>query len=521
MDGQINWAEPTESRNDIVLVPDQLLPQNHLVRLLDEVLDLQDWSEWETLYRRARGQPPRHPKVLAKIILYGLMLGLRSSRRIEYCLQHHIDFIWLASGQPFDHSTICQFRTRHKKGLKALFLGVCKTAITLGLARIGDIAFDGTRTRANNNRYNSRTAESLKRRLARLDEQFQAALEQAAEVDAHDDDRFDQPNAPTELPEELADLKSRREKLTAALAQIEELDAQRKQHGLGPTQLPMADPDARIMPNKEGGFAPNYTPTATTEGEGGFILDCNVLDEVNEGEEVVESIARIEEHFGEPDRVLADKGMNDGPTIAAMEQRGTDYYTPVESEEMPPDHPAYRQDFTEPVPESEREKLPMRAGQLEKRCFAYDKQEDCYYCPMGERMEPSGQRRERNGKSTSTIYQPVASGCCAGCSLKDRCLGGTKQNDRTISRNEHAECRERMSQKMATAESKAIFDQRSRIAEQPFGRLKGAMGIRQFLLRGLAKVRQEWRWYCTSLNLRNLLSGIARLRAEGVLPHRI
>ena len=100
-------------------------------------------------------------------------------------------------------------------------------------------------------------------------------------------------------------------------------------------------------------------------------------------------------------------------------------------------------------------------------------------------------------------------------------MGGTKQNDRTISRNEHAECRERMSQKMATAESKAIFDQRSRIAEQPFGRLKGAMGIRQFLLRGLAKVRQEWRWYCTSLNLRNLLSGIARLRAEGVLPHRI
>jgi hypothetical protein len=86
---------------------------------------------------------------------------------------------------------------------------------------------------------------------------------------------------------ELADVDQRRQRVQAALDQARAADEARRQQGVNPetnpAQVPTTDPDSRVMPNKEGGYAPNYTPIATTDGERGFIVDCDVLAEVNEG----------------------------------------------------------------------------------------------------------------------------------------------------------------------------------------------------------------------------------------------
>jgi transposase len=144
------WQKPPMERDQIVLFAPTLearIPEDHPVRLLDEILAGYDWSAWEAHYHGSRGQPPIHPRFLAAAILYGFTRGIRSSRKLEYAIGHSIDFIWLVEGRSIDHSTICEFRTEFKKPLKDLYRHVCRIAAALGLIRLNDMALDGTRGR--------------------------------------------------------------------------------------------------------------------------------------------------------------------------------------------------------------------------------------------------------------------------------------------------------------------------------------------------------------------------------------
>ena len=96
-------------RTQLVLVPtalEQIIADDHPVRLVDEILDTLDWTEYEAAYHGRRGQPPIHPSVLAKVLLFAMIRKLHSSRQIEYQLKHSIDFMWLASGRRIDHTTL-------------------------------------------------------------------------------------------------------------------------------------------------------------------------------------------------------------------------------------------------------------------------------------------------------------------------------------------------------------------------------------------------------------------------------
>jgi len=106
------------AREQLVLIPtalEAIIPDDHPVRLVDEILNQLDWSEWEAVYHGSFGQPPIHPSVLAKILLFAMIRRIRSSRQMEYNLIHSIDFIWLSSGRRIDHTTLSQFRREHTK----------------------------------------------------------------------------------------------------------------------------------------------------------------------------------------------------------------------------------------------------------------------------------------------------------------------------------------------------------------------------------------------------------------------
>ena len=151
------FAQPGLGRSQRMLIPTTLedaVPGDHEVRILDEVLRVQDWSAWEGEYCQRRGQPPLHPRVLAS----------RSLGRI---------------------------------------------AMTMGVVRLGEVTFDGTRTKANNDRFETWTAAEVEKRLAELVEQFGQGLEEAERTDAADDDRFALTPGMT-LPSGLADAESDR-----------------------------------------------------------------------------------------------------------------------------------------------------------------------------------------------------------------------------------------------------------------------------------------------------------------------
>ena len=133
------WRPAPMPRPQIVLFATTLedrIPEDHPVRLIDEILDRLDWTDWELEYDSGHGQPPIHPKVLSKVLLFAMIRGIRSSRKIEYALHHSIDFMWLASGHTIDHSTLSNFRTKHPERLRDIYQQMVRYAVSLGAAKV-------------------------------------------------------------------------------------------------------------------------------------------------------------------------------------------------------------------------------------------------------------------------------------------------------------------------------------------------------------------------------------------------
>ena len=264
------WSQAPLPRDQILLFRETLgdrIPQDHTVRLFWEILDGLDWSSWMQHYVLVAGQPPIHPKVMAAAILYGLTQGIRSSRRLEWACTHALDFLWLVEGRTIDHSTFCAFRTRFKRELKDLFAQIGRLAMRLGLVRLNQVALDGTRARANSSPHATASAKTLEQRLAVLDEQIDKLLAEAERTDQREQDLFGDHVSVSRLPKELGNLKRRQEKLRLAFEAARQADAKRsKSSGASKNsqapkrsaKVPVADPQSAIMPNKEGGYAPNY-----------------------------------------------------------------------------------------------------------------------------------------------------------------------------------------------------------------------------------------------------------------------
>jgi len=514
------WAEPPRDRHQISLFSptlDSMIDGEDSVRFFDEVLADVDWTLWEAEYHGGRGQPPIHPRHIAAGILYGLCRGIRSSRKLEEATHYRLDFIWLLSDRKIDHATFCSFRTKFREPLKDLFKQLGRLAMKLGMIRLLEVAFDGTRVKANNSRFATRNAQSLERRLAALDALFEEAMADSEANDAAAESAEEGPLDAESLAQRLADLELLREQAQAALEQARAADEARRRKGTdpqkNPAQIPTTDGESRVMPNKEGGYAPNYTPTATTDGHLGLIVDCEVTNDVNESELAVASVDRIEETLGKkPEKFLTDAGNNSGHVMHEMEQRGVEFYAPVESSQPQPGNPAARENPSEPVPESERPELPRNRKQLDKSCFVYDAENDVYYCPMGHPMPYEKSKPAQRGP-TQVNQRVYRSDHCSGCPLASECLLKNNQRGRTITRDEFEEVRERTVARMSTPEARELYKQRPRIAETPFGILKHLFGLRQFLLRGLEKVQTEWRWACTAFNLSKIARALASLRA--------
>ena len=516
------WNQAPLPRDQILLFRETLgdrIRENHSVRLFAEILDGLDWSSWERHYVLVAGQPPIHPKVMAGAIIYGLTHGLRSSRRLEWACGNAIDFMWLVEGRTIDHSTFCDFRTKFKRELKDLFRQIGRVAMHLGLISLNQVALDGTRVRANSSPHATASAKTLEERLKILDEQIEKMLAEADQVDQRDKDLFGDSVSGHTLPVELADLQKRQEKLHKALEAANKADARRakrKSTSKRAAKVPVADPDSAIMPNKEGGYAPNFNPIAAADGECGMLVDADVLNEIKESETVIPTVERIESTFGrKPEQFLADSTFGTGSNLSALADRGIEAVMPVEQTKLPEENPADRADPTRPVAEEDWAKLPRRAQtkKLDRAAFVYDEKKDCYHCPLGRELAFDYIKMQARDTGEASAYRVYTCGSCEGCGLASACLMG-KSKRRTVSHDQHESERRKVALRLKTESGKKTYARRAHLAETPNGFIKDVLGLRQFLLRGLDKVRTEWLWACTAFNIRKLMIAMERLRAE-------
>lgn len=519
------WAEPPESREQIVLFAERLddaVPAEHVVRILDDVLCRLDWSAFEARYHPRLGQPAIHPRVLASVILYGLLTRIRSSRGLEDALQVRLDFRWLAQGRAIDHTTLSEFRRKFPDELKQLFVQVVQVARALGVVAFAKLGYDGTRVRANNRRSGTRTPAELRKERDELAAKFDEYTRAAEAEDARDDELFDTRPAQA-LPPELRDPTRRLAKIDATLRDLENVV---EHGGKMPKRLPITDLDARVMPNKDGGCAANFTPLATVDIDSGMIVAADVLNRINEDGQLIAQIERVQGDFelAQPPVVLADGLNGTGANLAGCAERGITLISPCEVPD-PAKNPALRDDPTQPVPASEWERLPTSKvrvdgksrEQLDKSAFVYEEERDCYFCPMGKPLEYKHTTTEKSGSGQRIRrrYQ-AAEEACGACPLKTRCVQGNTKF-RTVNREQYEAHREAHARKMATKEAQETYSQRRHPGERPFAQIKHQFGVRQFLLRGLDRVRTEWHWAATAFNLHRLLSFL-RTRA-GPEPH--
>jgi len=517
------WAAAPQSRDQLILFAerlDEVLPPDHSVRLLDEVLGVFDWTAWEARYDTKRGRMAIHPRVLAGVLLYGLMTRIRSSRALEEALTMRLDFRWLVEGRTIDHTTLSEFRRQHSAELKQLFVQAVSAAVQTGLASLQQLGFDGTRVRANNRRSGTRTPDELREMRDHLQAAFDEFQWKAETADTRDEELFAL-NSQPELPGKLQDPDRRRAEIQAALDALDETKAA---GGTVPKRVPITDLESRVMPNKDGGHAPNYTPTALVDIASGLIVGADVLAVVNEDCHLIPALDEARETFGvTPAEVMADGLIGTGANLTACEERGITLYSPCDPASDAATNPAIRADLAQPVAEADWDRLPtynvtvdkQQEQRLDKSAFVYDAANNCYWCPLGQKLPYNSTTSEKSGsgRRIRDRYKADAK-ICAGCPLRDRCLHGKGTKARMINREQHEAARERHAQRMSQPESQAKYALRRHPGERPFAVIKHEFGLRQFLLRGREEVETEWRWAALAFNLKKLMSYLAAQRVN-------
>jgi transposase len=432
------------------------LPEGHLARFVAEVVEALDLSGIYAKYEEGdgRGLAAYDPRMMVRVLIYGYCRGVASSRRIERATYEDVAFRYLAADQHPDHDTIAAFRQEQLAPLSQLFVQVLQLCQRAGLVKLGHVALDGTKIKANASKHKAMSYERMGEAEKKLQEEVQALLGEAARVDAEEDGKYGKGKRGDELPAELARREKRLEKIREAKAALEqeareaaekkqaEVEAQlrerekqerergRKMGGRPPqapdperaqpepkTQRNFTDPDSRIM--KDGAtkeFVQAYNAQAVVDSEAQVIVVAAVTQETNDKKQLVPMLKEVKVQMGSPpQQATADAGYFSEQNVTDSKLQGIDLF-------VAPD-------------------------------------------------------RQKHGE-------------------KRPCTTGPPPPEAGVA--------EQMRHKLRTAEGQAVYKLRKAVVEPVFGQIKEGRGFRRFLLRGLVKVQAEWKMICATHNLLKL-----------------
>ena len=213
--------------NQAYLLPpslDDWLPEGHLARFVAEVVEALDLAEIYARYeeRDGRGLAAYDPRMMVRLLIYGYCRGVASSRRIERATHEDVAFRYLAADQHPDHDTIAAFRQEHLESLAQLFVQVLRLCQRAGLVKLGHVALDGTKIKANASKHKAMSYGRMEEAEKKLQAEVEALLAEAARVDAEEDGKYGKGKRGDELPAELARRESRIAKIREAKAELEQ-----------------------------------------------------------------------------------------------------------------------------------------------------------------------------------------------------------------------------------------------------------------------------------------------------------
>jgi transposase len=324
--------KPYQPEQDLLLPPSlkDWLPEKHLAYFVSEVVDELDLSGIYAAYEGdERGQPPYDPRMMTKVLVYGYCVGVYSARKIQQRLIEDVAFRVLAAGNAPDFRTIADFRKQHLEALKGLFEQVLKMALELGAMKLGRVALDGSKVKANASKHKAMSYERMQEQEKAVGEQVKEMLAQAEAVDAEEDERYGKEGAGEELPEELQRRETRLKRIREAKRALEERAREKakkegerveKARPKAKDQYNFTDPESRIMKSSSEGFVQAYNPQIVVEPELQLIVGQAVTQAANDKEQVGPMMAAVEAQSGQrPEAVIADSGYCSEKNLETLE----------------------------------------------------------------------------------------------------------------------------------------------------------------------------------------------------------
>jgi transposase len=328
---------PYVPEQDLLLPPSlrEWLPEDHLALFVSDLIDQLDLSAITTRYDdEERGYPPYHPVMLTKVLVYAYCVGVFSSRKIQRRLVEDVAFRVLAAGNHPDFRTIADFRKTHLIALRGFFEQVLRLARELGAPRVGRVALDGSKIKANASKHKAMSYGRMREKQRQLRDEVTDLLAQAEAADAAEDAEYGPDRRGDELPAELQRRESRLKRIREAKRALE---ARAKEEATAKgepaesakpdpkAQYNFTDPESRIMKGPDG-FVQAYNVQVAVD-ERQLIVGHAVTQETNDKKQLMPMITTIAQQSGEmPSQLLADAGYCSDVNLAAIGATDIDAY---------------------------------------------------------------------------------------------------------------------------------------------------------------------------------------------------
>jgi transposase len=446
--------------NQTLLFPPSLhdwLPEGHLARFLVDVVSALDLGAIYKSYaeKDGRGQAAYVPEMMVRLLLYGYANGVYSSRKIEKRTFEDVAFRYLSGDQHPDHATLAEFRKRHLEALAGLFKQALLLCAEAGLVKLGHVAIDGTKIKANASKHKAMSYKRMNETEARLDQEVKALMAAAEKTDAEEDAQYGKYRRGDELPDQLQRRESRLKKIREAKLALEQAATEQAEHKReeaeqklverekeeqrtgkkkpgrklqapdpeqakpkDTAQRNFTDPESRIMPDggNKGAFVQGYNAQIAVDSASQVIVAAEVTQETNDKQQLVPMIAQIVVNLDrKPENVSADTGYFSEANVTDESVKDVDLYVAT--------------------------------------------------------------NRDKHGDVVEASSDPPSAG---------------------------ASPKEAMRRKLRSEAGRAVYKMRKAIVEPVFGHIKEQRGFRRFSLRGKQNVSREWKLVCAASNLLKL-----------------
>lgn len=456
---------------------ERLVDGEHPARLLWQAVGELDLSRYyqgiESTAERG-GRPAHDPQLLISLWIYAYSRGIGSAREIERRCHYDPAFWWLTGMGEVNHHTLSDFRVQCQEELDELFTQVLGAASAEGFITLEQVTLDGTKIQANASGKSFHREATLRGHL----EKAQALVEKLGKEEEQENSRG---AAESKAKEKV-------ERLKQALKEIKQVQASKKgEEAKCEARVSSSDPEARMMKQNQGGFAPGYNVQISTDSSSGLIVDVETTQAGNDFQQLIPAVERMEERLGEvPQQMLVDTGYVSRENVEAMAEKGIDLLGSLADDAAKARRGEQRYDVSH---------------------FSYAAEQDHYVCPAGKILSYAGRQK----KDGMWQYKYKARNQdCGECPLKRHCCPENQKHGRSVTRSEESAAMKAFRVKMATEAAQQQYRKRAEVAEFRNLWIKTKLGLRQFHVRGLVKTGIETLWVCLTHNLQHII----RLRRQ-------